>query len=300
MPSATKWNDFPKFPVVSGIMILSVAATVAWWLHFNVSALMEGPETQRGELWKFFTSVLLHNDIVHLLFNLYWFWMFGTLIERTYGHARTALIVAFLALGSGAFQFALDRGGVGLSGIGYGLFGLLWVLSKYDERFRGEIDSRLTSLFVGWFFLCVFTTLTKLYLVANVAHAAGAVLGVVLGYAIVNSQRRLVTIGVLSFLLVCGCWGATLGRPRVNVSRFAGYDEGWLGYQALLKKDNASAMRWLTDAARLQPREAYIWYDLGIAYSRQGDRAASKNAYQRAHDLDPADTDFAKALSDSE
>ena len=281
-------------------MILAVATTVAWWSHFNVSALVEGPETQRGELWRFFTSVFLHNDIIHLLFNLYWFWMFGALIERTFGHARTALILALLALGSGAFQFALDRGGVGLSGIGYGLFGLLWVLSKHDERFRGEVGPSVTSLFVGWFFLCVFTTITKLYPVANVAHAAGAILGVLLGYAIVNSQRRIVTIGVLAFLMICGCWGATLGRPRVNVSGFAGYDEGWLGYQALLKKDNSSALHWLTDAARLQPHEGYIWYDLGIAYSRQGDRAAAKGAYQRAHDLNPADADFAKALAGSE
>jgi GlpG protein len=130
---------------------------------------MEGPGTQRGELWRLFTSIFLHTDILHLLFNLYWFWMFGTLLERAFGHAKTALIVIFLAVGSGAFQFAIDRGGVGLSGVGYGLFGMLWVLSKYDGRFRGIVGPNITTLFVVWFFLCVATTITKIYSVGNVA-----------------------------------------------------------------------------------------------------------------------------------
>jgi GlpG protein len=300
MRTTPKWTDFPKFPVTAGTMGLAVAASVAWWSHFSVAGLMESAEAQQGELWRFCTSVLLHTDILHLLFNLYWLWIFGSLIEWAFGHARTALVFAFLALGSGVLQFALDRGGVGLSGVGYGLFGLLWVLSRHDERFRGEVGPSITTLFVGWFFLCVVATVTKIFPVGNVAHAAGATLGALLGYAIVNTQKRLATGAILAILLIFGCWAATVGRPRVNLSRFAGYDEGMLGYQALMKQDNASALHWLKDAARLQPDEPHIWYNLGIAYARLGDRSASRSAYQRAHDLAPSDVEFTKALADSE
>jgi membrane associated rhomboid family serine protease len=300
MQSTAKWTEFPKYPVIAGTMLLATLATAAWWSHFNVSMLMEGPETQRGELWRLFTSVFLHVDILHLLFNLYWLWIFGTTVERAFGHARTALIVVFLAVGSGAFQFALDRGGVGLSGVGYGLFGLLWVLSRHDDRFRGLVGPNITTLFAGWFLLCVVTTLNKIYSVGNVAHAAGAVLGVLLGYAIVKVQNRLAIAGVSAALVICGCSGATITRPWVNVSHFAGYDEGWLGYQALLKQDNVAALHWLKDAARLQPDEPHIWYNLGIAYARQGDSTSAKDAYKRAHDLNPQNADFAKALADTE
>lgn len=300
MQTSAKWTDFPKYPVVAGTMALAIVTTIAWWSHFNISALMEGPDTQRGELWRLFTSIFLHTDILHLLFNLYWFWMFGTLIEREFGHAKMALTVIVLAVGSGAFQFALDRGGVGLSGVGYGLFGMLWVLSKYDDRFRGIVGPNITTLFVGWFFLCVATTITKIYSVGNVAHAAGAILGAALGYAVVNSQKRLATGAVLAALVFCGILAATLGRPLVNLSRLAGYDEGWLGYQALLKQDNVAALRWLKDASRLQPAQPHIWYDLGIAYTRQGDHKAARDAYQRAHDLAPSNAEFSKALADAE
>ena len=232
------------------------------------------PDVQRGQLWRLFTSIFLHVDILHLLFNLYWFWMFGTLLERTFGHARTAFIVILLAIGSSAFAFAFDRGGVGLSGVGYGLFGMLWVLSRYDHRFRATIGPNITTLFVAWFFLCILATAAKIYAVANVAHLAGALLGALLGYAIAVPGWRLRMAIALSAVVAAGIWGATLGRAIVNVSRSAAYDESKLGYDALLRNDNVAAQRWLNDAARLEPRSAYIWYDLGIAHARHGDLAA--------------------------
>src|SRR5215471_11720924 len=191
MQTPAKWMDFPKYPVVTGTMLLACAATIAWWSHFDLTVLTVGPDVQRGQLWRLFTGIFLHVDILHLLFNLYWLWMFGTLLERTFGHARTAFIVILLAIGSSAFEFALDRGGVGLSGVGYGLFGMV-------------------------------------------------------------------------------------------------------------RNDNVAALRWLNDAARLEPRSAYIWYDLGIAHARQGDLAAAKAAYQKAHDLDPVNSDYAKALAEAQ
>jgi cytochrome c-type biogenesis protein CcmH/NrfG len=73
-----------------------------------------------------------------------------------------------------------------------------------------------------------------------------------------------------------------------------------LGYEALLKQDNVAALHWLKDAARLQPDEPHIWYNLGIAYARQGDFTSAKDAYKRAHDLNPENAEFAKALADTE
>jgi GlpG protein len=105
------------------------------------------------------------------VFNLYWLWILGTVVERAFGHAKTALLLAFFAIGSNSLDFAFDRSGVGLSGVGYGLFGLLWILSERDERFKGAIDKRTVDLFISWFFICIVTTLTHIFVVANVAHA---------------------------------------------------------------------------------------------------------------------------------
>src|SRR5687767_2713344 len=137
----------PRHPVTAGTMLLAAGATLAWWRDA---------------------------DALHLAFNLYWLWVLGTLVEQSFGHVRTALLLVFLAAASGAADFALAEGGVGLSGVGYGLFGMLWVLSRRDPRFAGAVDSGTVALFVTWFFLCIVGTYFGTMNVGNVAHGAGA------------------------------------------------------------------------------------------------------------------------------
>jgi len=152
MPSVPGWKEIPKYPVVAGFAILAVAVTVAWWTGTNISFLFENAEIRRGQLWRLVTSVLPHLDILHLTFNLYWLWVLGTTIERVFGHFKTVLLFLLLAIGSSSLDFAFAQGGVGLSGVGYGLFGLLYVLSQRDERFTESLDKRTVNLFVAWFF----------------------------------------------------------------------------------------------------------------------------------------------------
>src|SRR5262249_49771910 len=128
MPNVPTWKEFPRYPVVSGVAQLAVGVTIAWWSGINISPLFENAEIRRGQIWRFVTSILPHLGILHLAFNLYWLWVLGTTVERVYGHFRTALLILLLALGSGSFDFAFSQGGVGLSGVGYGLFGLLYVV----------------------------------------------------------------------------------------------------------------------------------------------------------------------------
>jgi cytochrome c-type biogenesis protein CcmH/NrfG len=137
---------------------------------------------------------------------------------------------------------------------------------------------------------------TRIFPVANVAHGAGAVLGVLVGYTVSLPDRRKLTFAGVTAVVLFGLWGATLGRPLVNFSGKAGYEEGKWGYEALVAGQNNEAIRWLRDAAKFQPKEATDWFDLGIAYYRAGDLPAAKTAYQRAIELDPANSEYANAL----
>jgi len=220
----------------------------------------------------------------------------GTTVERFYGHFRTALLVLLFAIGSNSLDFAFARGGVGLSGVGYGLFGLLYVLSQHDARFKDSLDKRTVNLFIGWFFICIFTTATHVFNVANVAHGAGAVLGLLLGYAIVFPARRAliaVSIGVLVFFGFCG---ATFGRPFINLSSQGGYEEAQWGYDALIANRNREAIRWYCDAVKYRPKVSSFWFNLGIAYQRVNNQPAASSAYQRAYDLEPTKPEYAEAV----
>ncbi len=297
MRQPPKWTQFYKFPVITGVLILSIAFTIAWWCKVDVSPMFETAMIRRGEFWRLFTNILLHASALHLVFNLYWFWIFGTIIEDVLGHLRAAFLISVLALGSGSLEFAFASGGVGLSGVGYGLFGMLWVLSSRDERFRDAIDRRTVELFIGWFFFCVFTTLMKWFPVANIAHASGAVFGILVGFAISSPGLRAAASAATVSILVLGLWGSTLGRPQINRSAYGGYEEGKWGYDALVAGRNEEAIRWFRDALRYKPKMASYWFDLGIAYQRTGKTREAREAYQRAQQLEPAKAEYADAAT---
>lgn len=299
MRESPKWTQFYRFPAIASTCVLAIGFTVAWWCKVDVSAMFETAMIRRGELWRLFTSVLLHGSILHLVFNIYWFWIFGTSIEKVFGHAKTAALILLLAVGSGSLEFAFASGGVGLSGVGYGLFGMLWVLSSQDERFREAVDTKTVQLFVGWFFFCIFTTVMKWFPVGNIAHGAGAILGALIGVMVSNPRRRSLAVASIGALVAFGLWGSTLGRPRINVSAEGGYAEGKWGYDALATGRNQESVHWLRDAVLYQPKIAVYWFDLGIAYQRTGQVKEARVAYLRAQQLEPTNSEYADAATQS-
>lgn len=287
-----KWTEFPRYPVIAGTILLAVVLTIAWWGKWDLSMLFATAEIRRGQVWRLFTSIFLHLDILHLVFNVYWLWVFGSALESVFGHAKTAAVLVLFAIGSSSFEFAFAQGGVGLSGVGYGFFGLLWVSSRRDERFRDSIDQRTIGVFVVWFFFCIATTLTHTFVVANIAHGAGAILGILVGFAITMPNRRPLFASMVAAIVAFGLWGSTAGRPRLNLSGKAGFEEGQWGYKALLANHNEEAVRWFRDATTQQPKSPELWMDLGIAYQRLGNMPAATAAYNQAHQLKPDDPAF--------
>src|SRR6266851_2012917 len=172
----------------------------------------------------------------------------------------------------------------------------LWVLSKRDDRFRDAVDERTVQLFVLWFFFCIVATVLHIFSVGNIAHGVGAVLGALTATAIVRPRRRVLVEAGIGAVLLFGLWGSTLGRPKINLSEKAGYEEGKWGYEDLIANRNQQAARWLGDAVIYHPKTAVYWYDLGIAYQRLGNATAAKAAYQKAYQLEPNDAKYSDAL----
>src|SRR5437660_640679 len=212
-------QEWVKFPVISVVALLAILAALAWKAGMDISFMFMDSGVWRGQPWRLVTSAFPHVDLIHIAFNLYWLWVFGTLVEGVFGSYRTAAILLLFAAGSAAAQYAVSTGGVGLSGVGYGLFGLLWVLSRKDSRFWDAVDNQTIGLFVVWFFLCIFLTRSHVWNVGNAAHGMGAILGALLGFCIVSegSMRRLV--GAAMCLVILGDFLlASFGRSYINFS----------------------------------------------------------------------------------
>jgi membrane associated rhomboid family serine protease len=211
------------YPVTAHVAAAALSLSVAWQAGVDLDFLLTDHHTWPTQPWRLLTSALLHVNVIHLAFDLYWFWVFGTLVEEKLGGLRAAAIYLMLAFGSSAAEFALFRGGVGLSGVVYGLFGLIWVLNRRDRRFGNPadlIDYNTTAMFVFWFFLCIVLTVAHVMPIANVAHATGALLGYVLGWAIAGRTRRqrLAWWAAFVALLLLITGASWWGRPYVNLS----------------------------------------------------------------------------------
>ena len=86
----------------------------------------------------------------------------------------------------------IDRqiGCVGFSGVGYGLFGVLWIGRRWRPELRQVCDDTTVRLFVFWFFLCIILTRFEVMPAANIAHGAGCLFGVLYGLAAFAPHRR--------------------------------------------------------------------------------------------------------------
>jgi membrane associated rhomboid family serine protease len=288
-------NEAVKFPVTGGTVLFAILVSVAWWLKLlDVGPLMADVHVRQWQLWRLLTSALPHLNMIHLAFDVYWTWVFGTLIEMTLGHIVTFLIFALLAAGSSAAQYAMVTGGAGLSGVAYGLFGMLWALSGRDRRFADVIDQQTIRLFVVWFFICIVITHMGMP-IGNVAHGFGFVLGFLLGWTI-SGRRSEIVAGSLAttVLLAASLLAATLYRPWVNIAH-DGYGEAKVGYEALKAGRNEEAVRWFRDAARINPADPVVWYDMGLAEIELNDPLDAKADFHRAAVLEPSNKDYVAA-----
>lgn len=139
-----------------------------------------------GEWWRLVTPVLVHGGLVHLLFNMYFLYLVGPLVEQLYGSVRFALLyVLTAAAGSAAsFVFGGPAPSVGASGAIFGLCGVLLAVSLVhrpvlDRRGRAIMSQIgglvVLNLVIGFGFDALGAAID------NAAHVGGLVAGLWLG-----------------------------------------------------------------------------------------------------------------------
>jgi len=176
------------------------------------------PHIWMGEPWRPFTSSLMHGNLIHAAFNIYWLMIFGPALENRLGSYRTAALIVLLGYTSMLPEYVIGSYNrdqpimiVGLSGVIYGLFGMLFVGRRRHQELAAVCDEHTVQILIGWFFLCILLTYSGVMSVANIAHGAGFVFGVLYGLAAFDAKHRLrwatlatvATLAVLATLIAC-------------------------------------------------------------------------------------------------
>ena len=164
--------DFQRTPVT--LMVTAIAAAI------EIASLLK-PELRNelyvyyrlgmlspvwsGELWRPLTGCFLHGGLIHAVFNIYWMLIFASAVEVRFGSYRTFALIVLLAFVTSLPEFVVmnysvvdvsaQRGIVGLSGILYGLFGLLWMGRRYEPSFYYVCTDSTVRFLLFWFVFCI-------------------------------------------------------------------------------------------------------------------------------------------------
>ena len=216
LPRRSVLQSLRDNPLTAALAVTAILVTGTWMSGRSIDRLVTDYHTFPGEPWRLISSIFPHAGIFHLIFNVLWLWALGSRMESVFGTARYAAAILLFAAASSCAEFAFSlAGGVGLSGVVYGLFGFLWIAARRDRRFAGAIGRQTAALLIGWFFLCIVLTETGAMNVANVAHGAGAVSGILLAWT-VGARRRWIPASALAALILSTLAAATWARPIVN------------------------------------------------------------------------------------
>lgn len=203
LPSEGKYlfNQVDRTPYWQGIY----PYIVALFQHGQAPSITPAPlfeKIREGEVWRLFTPCLMHNDILHILFNMLWLIVLGKQMEQRLGAQRYLLFILLVGIFSNTCQYLMSGPNfLGYSGILCGMLTFIWMRQKVAV-WEGYPLQQSTIAFMMFFIFAMFgLQLISLYMstqhqlsifpgIANTAHLSGAALGAILGRLSFFSQKR--------------------------------------------------------------------------------------------------------------
>jgi len=129
-----------------------VSGVPAYALKQVYGGFLKGPGFE-PEYWRYLSSVFLHGDFGHLLFNAFAVFVFAPPLERVLGRFRYAFLFLFSGLMGNVFTnvFYNEVSSLGASGAVYGVFGayvyfMMFRRRAFDDASRKKLQ---TLLIVG-------------------------------------------------------------------------------------------------------------------------------------------------------
>jgi membrane associated rhomboid family serine protease len=168
-----------------------------------------GPFVAEGEWYRLVTSGFLHNDLLHIGFNMFALYFLGRLLEPAVGTARfVGIYVASLLGGAfGALVLSPDALTIGASGAVFGIFGAAFVIAR-----RRGVDDVARS--IGVILLLNLAISFTAPHISLGGHLGGLAAGVLCALVIVAGERgmlgsnrlpaELIAMGAVGLLSLLG------------------------------------------------------------------------------------------------
>lgn len=144
---------------------------------------------QYFQVWRWISHAFLHFSPLHILFNLMWWWYLGGQVEKRLGSGKLLQITIVSAFMSGWAQSLFS--GVyfgGLSGVVYALMGYVWWCGERAPGLGVSMPRGLMAFALLWLVAGYFNWFGMS--IANAAHVAGLVIGLLMVFWDMRHARR--------------------------------------------------------------------------------------------------------------
>ena len=301
-PRQRQADPLAQTPILTYLLVgLSVIITGASALGarpgtalFNLASFGYATPEQiwSGHVWGLVTTVFIHGSFFHLLFNMLWLVQLGRILERTLPPLTYfGFMLGAAAVGSATEMLISGQTGVGMSGVVYAMFGLLWAGRGYDASWRAIATRGNLYYLVGWGLFCVLTTYAHLFglNIANGAHAGGFLFGICIGSLFFSPRRRYLWAVPLTLLLAGNILACTW-QPWSSEWNF------FKGNRAFDRKQYAKAIQWYQLSLRRGGDPHGNWYNISLAWHNiAADAQAKKDLPTVENALAQSDSAAAKA-----
>lgn len=272
------------------VTIASLANPEPGTLMYRVGHLGIGSPNDiwNGRYYFLVTAIFNHVAWWHLLFNMMWLVQLGRVLETTLKPWQYALFMLCAAIVSSCSEMMLGNDGVGMSGVVYAMFGLLWAGRGAYASWNSVATRQNFNYFVGWGLLCVVLTYTNIMPIGNGAHGGGFLFGLCIGWLFFAPRRRplwwipLAALGVVCIL-------AMTWVPWSPAWKWRGYEQANdKAKQAFAAGNYPQAIQWFEQALKHVPHEEaaernieYAWHNQVVEAVKRGDEKAATAAEQQ-------------------
>ncbi len=183
-------------PITKNLIIINVLFFLATFVFrtkgVDLSVILGAfyPESPNFKPWQVLTYMFMHADFTHILFNMFSLWMFGSVVEQTFG-PKKFLILYFLAGFGGFILFnfvnyfqiqdlkeTIQSQGIGLEQIYEGA--KLSLQRSYHTNAVIESSQDATALIKDY--------------ITPMVGASGAIYGLLLAFAVLYPNEKLMLI----------------------------------------------------------------------------------------------------------
>lgn len=172
--------------IINALMFVGTLAIGNGELFYKWFALYF-PMNDLFQPWQVITHMFMHGNLMHILFNMFALWMFGTAVEQQLGSKKFLFI--YISAGLGAMLFQL----------GYYYFNFLPTYSELVSSGLSEsniIEMLKSNKAILGISQKQFSQLQELYPIynASMVGASGCIMGILAAFGMMNPNAKLMMI----------------------------------------------------------------------------------------------------------